>query len=225
MATGLMEKPVEKEEAAAWIQEGDAMEGADEEGEGKEDGKGEGDDDDDEGGGGGCSSKDIYVPDVRQTRAMAEGGLSSRGHRAPTHLYIIVHNIESPALRRKEAQQALARLASAPGIMLAATIDDVNACLMWDPVLRSTFNFVSADLTTFARYVHEAPYASGGGTGTKHHSRVVHIAPFCAAGDHESEDFLGWKVNIDGIIHVFLWAKHFFSQELLRRIRREAHSL
>jgi hypothetical protein len=146
----------------------DDGEGEGEDGEDDEREDGEEDDGDDEGTSGGHvgpSSSDVYVPDIRQTRAMAEGGSGSRSCYAPTDLYIIVHNIESPALKSSEAQQALARLAATPGIHLVATIDDVNACLIWDPLLRSSFNFVSADLTTFARYVHESPYACGSGSG------------------------------------------------------------
>ena len=176
---GLMPEPEdeddEEDKMMMWSGVNDD-EGVDD-GEGERDGEdgedderedGEDEDGEDEGGSGGhlgSSSRDVYVPDIRQTRAMTEGGTNSRSCYAHTDLYIIVHNIESPALRSSETQQALARLAATPGIHLVATIDDVNACLVWDPLLRSSFNFVSADLTTFARYVHESPYACGSGSG------------------------------------------------------------
>lgn len=59
--------------------------------------------------------------EVRQTRAMT-GAHNGGSSGAPTHLYILVHNIEGQALRSKETQGALAYLASCDGIHVAGGI-------------------------------------------------------------------------------------------------------
>lgn len=95
---------------------------------------------------------------IRATRGMIAGST-----RAPHELYIVIHNADTMGLRQGDAQRALAILAAAPGVHLIASIDHVNGALTWDPTLRAKFNWVWADLTTFARYTDESPYVAGAG--------------------------------------------------------------
>jgi len=46
---------------------------------------------------------------------------------------------------------------------LVASSDHVNTAGLWDPALRARFNWAWADVTTFARYADESPYASTAG--------------------------------------------------------------
>ncbi|CAN0458891.1 unnamed protein product, partial [Laminaria digitata] len=45
-------------------------------------------------------------------------------------------------LRTEDSQEALAELAASPSMRLAASIDHVNAPLMWDVRLVAKFNWV-----------------------------------------------------------------------------------
>ncbi|KAI8824552.1 origin recognition complex, subunit 2, partial [Fimicolochytrium jonesii] len=66
--------------------------------------------------------------------------------------YLLIHNIDAPPLRARATQAAFARLAAHPHIHLLATIDHINAPLLWDNVAAHNFNWLWRDLTTFADY-------------------------------------------------------------------------
>jgi hypothetical protein len=100
--------------------------------------------------------------EMRMTRAMREGRSLAGAGRAPTDLYIIVHNIEGHALRGKDAQAALAHLAAADGVHMIASMDDVNGGILWDSTKRALFNWTEADLTSFESYGCEMPHSEGG---------------------------------------------------------------
>ena len=71
------------------------------------------------------------------------------------YLYLIIHNLDGLALRSEKIQGSIAKLASNPRIRLIASIDHVNAPLLWDADKRSKFNFVWYDATTFLPYTEE----------------------------------------------------------------------
>jgi origin recognition complex subunit 2 len=73
-------------------------------------------------------------------------------------LLLVVHNIDGPALRSDRIQSSLAELAAAPRIHLLASIDHIQAGLMWSAQHSAQFNFVCHDLTTFAPYATETSY-------------------------------------------------------------------
>ncbi|XP_008195282.1 origin recognition complex subunit 2 [Tribolium castaneum] len=75
-----------------------------------------------------------------------------------THLYLIVHNIDM--MRSGKAQSVFARLASVNNIHLIASIDHINAPLIWDHSKISKFNFTWWDVTTFQRYIDETSFES-----------------------------------------------------------------
>lgn len=89
---------------------------------------------------------------------------------------LIVHSIDKTPLRRPVAQTILSQLAAHPQINLVASADHPSFPLLWDSSLRSSYNFLFHDCTTFAPYstevdvvdeVHEILGRSGRRVGGK----------------------------------------------------------
>jgi origin recognition complex subunit 2 len=68
---------------------------------------------------------------------------------------LIIHSIDRVPLRRSTTQTLLSRLASHPQVHLIASADHPSFPLLWDSSLRSTYNFVFHDCTTFQPYTAE----------------------------------------------------------------------
>ncbi|XP_063227687.1 origin recognition complex subunit 2 [Bacillus rossius redtenbacheri] len=73
-------------------------------------------------------------------------------------LYLIVHNIDGPTLRTHKVQDVLARLAAVRNIYLLASVDHINAPLIWDQRKLSIFNFRWWDATTLLPYMAETSF-------------------------------------------------------------------
>lgn len=73
-------------------------------------------------------------------------------------LYIVVHNLDGPNLRNERTQTALSMLANASNIHLVASVDHINAGLLWDNVKATRFNWVWHDATTFDDYLVETSF-------------------------------------------------------------------
>uniref|UniRef100_A0A8C9L8F0 Origin recognition complex subunit 2 n=1 Tax=Pavo cristatus TaxID=9049 RepID=A0A8C9L8F0_PAVCR len=73
-------------------------------------------------------------------------------------LYVLIHNLDSQMLRGERSQQILAQLSSLPSIYLIASIDHINAPLMWDQAKQSLYNWLWYETTTFSPYVEETSY-------------------------------------------------------------------
>ncbi|XP_059709310.1 origin recognition complex subunit 2 isoform X3 [Haemorhous mexicanus] len=73
-------------------------------------------------------------------------------------LYVLIHNLDSQMLRGERSQQILAQLSSLPSIYLIASIDHINAPLMWDHAKLSLYNWLWYETTTFNPYVEETSY-------------------------------------------------------------------
>ncbi|NWQ87013.1 ORC2 protein, partial [Burhinus bistriatus] len=73
-------------------------------------------------------------------------------------LYVVIHNLDSQMLRGERSQQILAQLSSLPSIHLIASIDHINAPLMWDQAKLSLYNWLWYETTTFSPYVEETSY-------------------------------------------------------------------
>ncbi|NXK12618.1 ORC2 protein, partial [Herpetotheres cachinnans] len=73
-------------------------------------------------------------------------------------LYVLIHNLDSQMLRGERSQQILAQLSSLPGIYLIASVDHINAPLMWDQAKLSLYNWLWYETTTFSPYVEETSY-------------------------------------------------------------------
>ncbi|KAF9919627.1 Origin recognition complex subunit 2 [Linnemannia zychae] len=78
--------------------------------------------------------------------------------RAISKLYLLIHNIDGTALRAEKAQSALSLLASCPQIHLIASIDHINANILWDTVKSARFNWIWHELTTFHPYLTETSF-------------------------------------------------------------------
>ncbi|XP_057712443.1 origin recognition complex subunit 2 [Corythoichthys intestinalis] len=74
------------------------------------------------------------------------------------HVYLLINNIDGPMLRGEKTQSALGQLASLPNIHLVATIDHINAPLVWDQFKQSQFNWVWWECVTFKHYTEETSY-------------------------------------------------------------------
>ncbi|KAK1253517.1 hypothetical protein MKX07_001594 [Trichoderma sp. CBMAI-0711] len=68
---------------------------------------------------------------------------------------IIVNSIDAPPLRKPGSQAILSQLAAHPQIHLVASADTPDFPLLWDIGVRSGFNFVFHDCTTFSPFTAE----------------------------------------------------------------------
>ncbi|KAL1871315.1 hypothetical protein VTK73DRAFT_2111 [Phialemonium thermophilum] len=68
---------------------------------------------------------------------------------------LIVNSIDAPSLRKTGTQSILAQLAAHPQVRLVCSADTPDVSLLWDSGLRSSFNFLFHDCTTFAPYTAE----------------------------------------------------------------------
>uniref|UniRef100_A0A7M4FWB7 Origin recognition complex subunit 2 n=1 Tax=Crocodylus porosus TaxID=8502 RepID=A0A7M4FWB7_CROPO len=73
-------------------------------------------------------------------------------------LYLLIHNLDSQMLRGDRSQQILAQLSSLPSVYLIASIDHINAPLMWDQAKQSLYNWLWYETTTYSPYVEETSY-------------------------------------------------------------------
>ncbi|NWY76461.1 ORC2 protein, partial [Erithacus rubecula] len=93
-------------------------------------------------------------------------------------LYVLIHNLDSQMLRGERSQQILAQLSSLPSIYLIASIDHINAPLMWDQAKLSLYNWLWYETTTFNPYVEETSYENSllvQQTGSLALSSLMHV--------------------------------------------------
>ncbi|XP_029971811.1 origin recognition complex subunit 2-like [Salarias fasciatus] len=74
------------------------------------------------------------------------------------HVYLIIHNIDGPMLRGEKTQSALGQLASLPNLHMVASLDHINAPLVWDQFKQSQFNWLWWECVTFQHYTEETSY-------------------------------------------------------------------
>ncbi|XP_051529303.1 origin recognition complex subunit 2 isoform X1 [Myxocyprinus asiaticus] len=74
------------------------------------------------------------------------------------HVFLIINNIDGPMLRGDKNQQALGQLASIPNMHLLASIDHINAPLIWDQAKTSMFSWLWYETTTYLPYTEETSY-------------------------------------------------------------------
>jgi len=73
-------------------------------------------------------------------------------------LFLLIHNLDGPMLRASKTQAVLARLAQTPNVHLIASIDHINAPLIFDSGKMSKYNALWYDATTLAAYTEETSY-------------------------------------------------------------------
>ncbi|KAG6444219.1 hypothetical protein O3G_MSEX003265 [Manduca sexta] len=74
------------------------------------------------------------------------------------NLFLIIHNIDGTMLRSTKTQATLASISQIKNVHTIATIDHINAPLLWDHSKLSKFNFTWWDVTTFLPYSEETSY-------------------------------------------------------------------
>ncbi|XP_022063301.1 origin recognition complex subunit 2 [Acanthochromis polyacanthus] len=74
------------------------------------------------------------------------------------HVYLLIHNIDGPMLRGEKTQSALGQLASLPNLHLVASLDHINAPMVWDQFKQSQFNWLWWECVTFQHYAEETSY-------------------------------------------------------------------
>ncbi|XP_014203762.1 origin recognition complex subunit 2 [Copidosoma floridanum] len=75
-------------------------------------------------------------------------------------IYLLIHNIDGEILRTQKTQEMLCRLANIPNVHVLASIDHINAPLIWDNVMRAKFNFYWVEARTYLPYEAETSYES-----------------------------------------------------------------
>ncbi|KAG0648375.1 Origin recognition complex subunit 2 [Hyphodiscus hymeniophilus] len=90
-----------------------------------------------------------------QPTDMLENLLSVLGEDTSRHITVIIHAIDRAPLRRPATQIILSRLSCHPQIQLVASADHPWFPLLWDSSLRSMYNFLFHDCTTFQPYSSE----------------------------------------------------------------------
>lgn len=86
-------------------------------------------------------------------------------------LALLVHSLDSPVLRQPKNQQILSTLASNKLITIIASVDHINAPLLFDSLRNSRYNFLWHDATTFQPYRTElsfdtTTFLAGGASAT-----------------------------------------------------------
>jgi origin recognition complex subunit 2 len=90
-----------------------------------------------------------------QPADMLENLLALVDEDSSRHITVIIHSIDRAPLRRPVTQTILSRLSSHPQIHFVASADHPSFPLLWDSSLRSTYNFLFHDCTTFQSYSSE----------------------------------------------------------------------
>ncbi|XP_032757067.1 origin recognition complex subunit 2 isoform X2 [Rattus rattus] len=73
-------------------------------------------------------------------------------------LFLLIHNLDSQMLRGDNSQQILGQLSSLRNVYLIASIDHLNAPLMWDHAKQSLYNWLWYETTTYSPYTEETSY-------------------------------------------------------------------
>ena len=94
----------------------------------------------------------------------------SRADNAPARMkmkyLVIINSLDASQLRRGNSQALLARLASQSSVSMIGSCDTTTFPLLWDINIRTTFNWVFHDATTFASFDAEV---GGGSTSLEDH--------------------------------------------------------
>ncbi|XP_052605472.1 origin recognition complex subunit 2 isoform X2 [Peromyscus californicus insignis] len=79
-------------------------------------------------------------------------------HNSSLELFLLIHNLDSQMLRGDTSQQVLGQLSSLENVYLLASIDHLNAPLMWDHAKQSLYNWLWYETTTYNPYSEETSY-------------------------------------------------------------------
>lgn len=105
-------------------------------------------------------SKRTPLDYVDAIRSSMTDQLEEEDARRHTRLVLVVHNIDGPALRSPESQGVLSALAKIPSIHLVASIDHVNAPLLWNSATHAAFCWSWTKCITFQPYDVETAFCT-----------------------------------------------------------------
>ena len=71
-------------------------------------------------------------------------------------VYLLVHSIDSESLRGKQDQLILAKLAASPNISMVASMENINASLLWNAQTAALFGWSTFAVHTCQHYFQEA---------------------------------------------------------------------
>lgn len=100
----------------------------------------------------------IRAPFAR--RALSDYVAAVRDNIGSRTIAIVIHNVDGPALRAPETHRALSSLSAIPGVLLAASVDHVNAPLLWDGATWATYAWAWVNVNSFEFYDAETVFAS-----------------------------------------------------------------
>ncbi|CAL4064891.1 unnamed protein product, partial [Meganyctiphanes norvegica] len=93
-------------------------------------------------------------------------------------LFLLIHNLDGAMLRTEKSQSVLAHLAQAPRICVIASIDHINAPLIFDGSKVSQYNAIWWDATTLIAYSEETGYENSlmvHNSGSLALSSLIHV--------------------------------------------------
>lgn len=94
---------------------------------------------------------------IKRTLEVRKSDASKAG-KSPQEIFLVIHNIDGVSLRNDNSQNCLSILAQSPSIYILASIDHINATLLWDQTKLSHFRWVWHDTTTYEPYIDEVSY-------------------------------------------------------------------
>lgn len=101
----------------------------------------------------------VNIGNASRTEHEIIDAIADAFHKSPdAHLFLVIHNIDGPMLRKTKDQHILSRLSKIRNVHLIASIDHINAPLMWDQTCLNNFNFIWFDCTTMLPYTNETAF-------------------------------------------------------------------
>lgn len=84
--------------------------------------------------------------------------LTETTQRTPNRVILLIHNLDGQGLRSDRQQAVLSRLAEFPELAIVASLDHIQAPVLFDAGALSQFNFLWHDVTTFDLYTAETSF-------------------------------------------------------------------
>lgn len=103
-------------------------------------------------------------------------------------IFIVINNIDGLNLRNAKAQEMLSTLSAARHIHIVASVDHINAALLWNQEMLRTFRFVWLNTTTFEPYVLESSLEPLKSSASNTLSSLKHV--FCSLTPNARKIFL-----------------------------------
>ena len=100
--------------------------------------------------------KTVHLPKMSEEELLAEIKEEAKHQR----IFVMVSNIDGPGLRSPNVQRGLSELSQIEKLHFGASIDHVNAPLIWDLQMKDRFSWVWHHVPTFKPYVREVNLSS-----------------------------------------------------------------